>query len=149
MSISRITKSDKEEYIELAKEFYSSEAVLHKIDESHFGLAFEEMNSANPRIFGYFIKKGSDTAGYILLAEYYSQEAGGRVIWIDELYVRSACRGGGLGRAAIEEIMSIFKDAAAFRLEIEPSNSGAKRLYQRLGFEDLGYSQMICQKHKI
>ena len=36
-------------------------------------------------------------AGYALLAKTFSQEAGGLVVWLDEMYVRPAYRSKGLG----------------------------------------------------
>lgn len=150
MSIRKITPSDRAQYLAMAKEFYSSEAVLHPVPESNFETAFAELCGSDRRICGYIIELEGQTAGYALLARFFSQEAGGEVIWFDELYVREAFRGKGLGSLAMKEIFAQFPDAAAFRLEIEPDNDSAKRLYERLGFGALGYAQMLRPgKHNI
>lgn len=149
MSLRKITLSDREEYIALAKEFYSSEAVLHTVPEEHFEAAFDEMCASDKRICGYIIESEGKIAGYVLLARFYSQEAGGEVIWFDELYVRADFRGKGLGTAAMKQVFGLYPQAA-FRLELEPDNDGAKRLYERLGFKALGYAQMLRPKiHNI
>mgnify|MGYP002740687863 FL=1 len=38
--------------------------------------------------------------------------------------------------------------AARFRLEVEPDNEGARRLYGRLGYEELPYVQMVRELGK-
>lgn len=35
------------------------------------------------------------------------------------------------------------KEAGRYRLEVEPENEGAYILYKKLGFRELGYTQMI------
>lgn len=148
MKLKRIGKGDREPYLSLVKEFYMSEAVLHPVDESHFEAAFDELMHSDARIVCYMVEEQGETAGYILLAKFFSQEAGGEVIWFDEIYIKKDFRGKGIGSAAMRSVFEEFPDAAAFRLEIEPDNIGAKRLYEHLGFENLGYKQMIlnCKK---
>jgi hypothetical protein len=62
-----------------------------------------------------------------------------RVWLLDILYVRPAARGKGLGvelmRAAAEYVQSQGADTLA--LEVLESNAGAKRLYERLGFNTI------------
>ncbi|WP_331836964.1 GNAT family protein [Erysipelothrix piscisicarius] len=57
-----------------------------------------------------------------------------------------AYRGQGLGTEALSILMDAFPDVVRFRLEVTPSNKGAKKLYERLGFEFLGYEQMILDR---
>ena len=67
---------------------------------------------------------------------------------MEELYVRPAFRGHGLGHeffawlrglAAAEHIRRI-------RLETEPENERAAALYARMGFSPLGYCQMFREE---
>lgn len=39
-----------------------------------------------------------------------------------------------------------YKSVSRFRLELEPGNEKAERLYRRLGFEPLDYRQMVKEK---
>ena len=91
----------------------------------------------------YVCEKNNKTAGYILLALTYSNEAGGMVVWIDEIYVKPEFRSQGIGSELIDFVIDKYKDnAARFRLEITESNMGAKKLYLSKGFTDLSYRQM-------
>ncbi len=141
MSIRPIEKSDKTEYLKMADDFYSTDAVYKKVPFEHFESAFSELMRSNERIECYIIESGKDVAGYILLAKFYSQEAGGETVWFDEIYVKDAFRGKGLATKAMTCIMEKYKDSS-FRLEIEPENDGAIRLYERMGFKMIPYGEM-------
>ena len=50
----------------------------------------------------------------------------------------------GLGSQVIRQLRGIRPpEVKRFRLEVEPENQGARRLYEYLGFRDLGYDQMV------
>ena len=149
MNVRRIKATDKNEYIKLVTEFYNSDAVLAPVPESHIDKAFAELMRSDERIVCYLAEEDGEIAGYALIARFYSQEAGGEVAWLDEIYIRDGFRGKGAGTAIINKVFEDFKDAAAFRLEIEPENEGAERLYKRLGFQKLDYEQRIKPNHKI
>ena len=68
------------------------------------------------------------------------------VVWIEELYIRPAFQNRGLGRACLEQIRARYPRAARFRLEVEPENEAARRLYARLGYVSLPYAQMIREE---
>ena len=77
--------------------------------------------------------------GYGLLVPFYSNEVGGTVCEVDELFVAPASRGRGLASAlfsAIDE--GRFGPFAAIALGVTPANNRAKRLYERLGFRVAG-----------
>ena len=52
-------------------------------------------------------------------------------------------QGQGLGTEALRQLESYYPAATRFRLEVEPDNLSAARLYQRLGFEVLEYRQFV------
>ena len=149
MQVRRIKTTDKDEYINLVTEFYNSDAVLAPVDSSHFDKTFAELMRSSERVVCYVADIDGKLAGYALIARFFSQEAGGEVAWLDEIYIRDEFRGKGAGTAIINKVFEDFKDAAAFRLEIEPENEGAERLYKRLGFQKLDYEQRIKYNHKI
>jgi ribosomal protein S18 acetylase RimI-like enzyme len=78
-------------------------------------------------------------AGYAILASFWSNELGGEICVVDELYVKPASRGRGLATWLVRELMARntawFKDAVAVELEVTPANVRARALYERLGFK--------------
>ena len=80
--------------------------------------------------------------GFALLALTYSNEAGGIVVWLEEIYVKPEHRCKGITGEFFKFIEKEYADVARIRLETEPDNERAVRLYERNGFTKLGYSQM-------
>lgn len=142
--IRKLNLEDKEMYLTLAKEFYSSDAVFHEIPEKYIQATFEEMMRSDHYALGYALEHEGEMAGYALLAKTFSQEAGGIVLWLEELYIREAYRGLGLGKEMFEFLESSKgHDVTRIRLEVEEENENAVALYKKMGFKWLEYQQMI------
>ena len=75
--------------------------------------------------------------GYALLISFWSNELGGEVANIDELYVAADHRGRGAGTRLVEQLVRgelWGRVPVAIDLEVTPDNHRAKALYERLGF---------------
>lgn len=141
--IRRYEASDRRTVTEMLDEFYHSPAVLHPIPRAHFEKTLNAAEAGNPCVRLYVIENGGQTAGYALLALTFSNEAGGDVVWLDEIYIRPEFQGKGLGNEFFDFLEKEFASAARFRLEVEADNDGAVRLYERRGFRPLEYRQFI------
>lgn len=142
--IRKINENDRESFICMSEMMYSSSAVSHSIPHSYHIRTFDELMKSDTYAQAYIFEYNGKTAGYALLAKTFSREAGGMVIWIEEIYIKEEFRGKGLGSeffAYLEENKS--DNVARLRLEVEPDNDGAIALYKRMGYEPLEYSQMI------
>ena len=140
--IRKITAADEADFLELTGQFYASDAVLHDIPEAHRRATFRELMRSDVYAEGYLLEQERKIAGYGLLSKTFSQEAGGMVIWIEELYLLPQYRGRGLGRRFIAFVESM-PGVARIRFEVEPDNDRALALYHRLGYRQLPYLQMI------
>lgn len=138
MMIRKIAANDRAEYIKMAEDFYSSPAVLSPVPRAHFENTFDELMKASVYTEGFIFEINNTVAGYGLIAKTYSQEAGGIVIWIEEIYVIKDYRGKGLGSEFIEYVKDNIP-AKRYRLETEPENIGAQKLYKRHGFNRFEY----------
>lgn len=80
--------------------------------------------------------------GYLAITCCYSFECGGREAFVDEFFIEERLRGRGLGTQALRNaIEECRKDGIrAIRLEVTKGNGDVARLYQRVGFTDLGRS---------
>ncbi len=76
--------------------------------------------------------------GYALLCSFWSNELGGEVCIIDELYVIPGARGRGVATRLVTGLLRRelpwFERAVNVELEVTPSNARARALYERLGF---------------
>ena len=140
--IRKIEARDREFYIEAAKALYSSDAVMHSIPDANFEKTFDELMRSDEYAFCFILESGGIPAGYALMSRTFSQEAGGMVVWIEELYILPRYRGRGLAGEFFNELFALYP-AARYRLEVEWENKGAIRLYERLGFRRLPYGQMM------
>jgi len=86
--------------------------------------------------------------GALLLAEHGGDAAGcvalrplepPAIAELKRLYVRPSARGAGLGAALTEEALKLAREAgyARIRLDTLPSMTGARAIYQRLGFREI------------
>ena len=140
--IRRINRSDREQYLQMAHDFYHSDAVLHAVPDAYFVRAFDEMMRSEEYLTGLIFEAEGKTAGYALLVNTWSQEAGGKAVWIDEIYVLPEYRGRGIAKDFFAQLKQLVP-AARYRLEIEPDNARAEALYRSVGFEALGYKQLV------
>jgi ribosomal protein S18 acetylase RimI-like enzyme len=76
--------------------------------------------------------------GYALLVAFWSNELGGEVCVLDEIYVAPQHRGSRHATRLIEALAAptgpLAPPAVALTLEITPDNARARHLYERLGF---------------
>lgn len=78
--------------------------------------------------------------GYALLISFWSNELGGEVCYIDELFVAAPHRSRGHATALIQELVSARcqlwpRKPVVIELEVTPNNTRARAMYSRLGFE--------------
>ena len=91
------------------------------------------------------LEVGQQIIGYALLIAYWSNEFGGEVCAVDELYVGPGFRSRGLGASLFEQIeRGGFwpGKVAAFALGTTPGNTRARLFYERLGFVSIGVSMV-------
>ena len=81
--------------------------------------------------------------GYANLAITWNNEAGGIQVWFDELFFKSNARGKGYGTEVFQWLEKEYPQARRIRLEVTHENTRAISLYERLGYEELPYYQMI------
>jgi GNAT superfamily N-acetyltransferase len=142
--IRELKKEDKDAFVTMARDFYDSAAVLHNIPLENILNTYNAVVSGSPYVKAYIIEDHGETAGYGLVSLTYSNEAGGLVVWIEELYIIQRFRGLGLGSEFLDFIQGKYStEAKRFRLEIAKSNLSVRRLYLKKGFTLLEYMQMV------
>jgi ribosomal protein S18 acetylase RimI-like enzyme len=135
--------NDREAFLSMVKELYSSKAVLHAIDTGNFEATFAAAMDKSPFIRIVMIEENGKSIGYALLSFTYSNEAGGMVVLIEEVFIDKAHRGGGYGSKLFSFLEQEYPTAKRFRLEVAKENEKAIALYSRLGYKILDYVQMV------
>lgn len=91
------------------------------------------------------LQVGQHPVGYALLIAFWSNELGGEVCQVDELFVSLEYRSQGHGGTlfvALERGELWPAPVVALALGVAPDNTRARRLYERLGFTTVGMSMV-------
>lgn len=142
--VRKIKAEDKEIYIKMAHDFYRTSAVDHPVPDSYLEKTFEECMKSSTYAELFILEWEGEIAGYGLIAKTFSQEAGGMVYWLEELYILEAYRSKGLGSEYFRYMEEHKEEGVTrFRLEVEKENERAWKLYKRQGYDWLEYDEMI------
>lgn len=126
----------------MAGEFYTSSAVTCTVDRQNFASTFDLAMEQSPFLRLLIIEDAGRPAGYGQLSFTYSNEVGGMVVFMEELYIRQAHRGKGYGHDFFAFVERAYPAVRRFRLEVRADNTKAIALYRRLGYSNIPYTQM-------
>ena len=140
-TIRNMQEKDRENIIEMMRTFYSSDAVLSNGSDEIFKADFDNCISENPYIEGYVFENSQDIQGYAMVAKSFSTEFGKSCIWIEDLYIKEAYRGLGIGSMFLNYIEDKYPNSV-FRLEVEAENERAVSVYNKCGYEVIPYMEM-------
>lgn len=142
--IRKMQKKDREIFFNLAELFYASDAVMHPIPQKHHIDTFNEIMRSDAYIEGYIFEVKDKPAGYAITTKTFSPEAGGIILWIDEIFVLEEYRSQGFGKEFFNVLNTTLDSSIVrLRLEVEPDNERAIKLYENMGFKKLEYDQMF------
>ena len=112
-------------------------------DEAHRRAAIAPLLDGSPHGAIWLIGPRISPVGYVAVSFGWSLELGGMDGFIDEVWLREAVRGRGMGSEALSELLKALDQAGlkALHLEVSPEN-GATRLYRRLGFRERRFGLM-------
>ena len=139
---------DRDAVIGMMREFYASPAVLSNGSEAIFAADFRQCVEGSPYLEGYVFEEEETLQGYAMLAKSFSTEFGKPCVWIEDLYIKSAFRGQGLGGRFLQ-FAEERHPGAVFRLEVEAENERAVHVYRNGGFEMIPYWEMIKKNRPL
>lgn len=106
-------------------------------DTDHRATAISPLLQGSPHGAAWLIGPRRAPVGYIVLTFGWSVEFGGLDAIVDELYVRPAVRGRGMGLEALDGIAKAMREAGvrALHLEVDREDERAQRFYGRARFK--------------
>ena len=98
---------------------------------------FQEFISNEHLGKSWLIYTENEIVGYIILTFIFSFEYGGKIAFVDELFIKETARGKGFGKEAIQFIQREVPKLSLklLYLEVEPHNENAQKLYLAHDFE--------------
>lgn len=144
MAVRKMEYGDFDAVLEMMKTFYASDALLIHPEEEVLRKTLQDCLEHGPYLEGYVLEESGNVVGYSMVAKSYSTETGGLCIWIEDIYICPQYRGRGMGSDFLQWIAQMYHGKAVrLRLEAEPENRKAMQVYEKAGFEVLGYTQLV------
>jgi len=120
--------------LDMMRDYYPIEGASFRPEVQGPALRSLLADPALGRVF--LVRHGAEIAGYVVLTFDYGLEAGGREMFIDELFLVERFRGRGLGARVLEFVSQVCRDLGgrALHLAVGLENARARRAYEKHGF---------------
>ena len=135
MRYRNIAESDFNDFRDMVFCLYREDPEGLPINDEKIRKTINESKAHPEKLNIVLICSGERTIGYAILVFFWSNEYGGDVAVIDELYIKKEFRNKQIATDFINYQMTNLQNAAALEVETTASNRSAMRLYKRLGFE--------------
>ena len=121
--------TDIEVITQMMQDFYAIDN--YPMDVEVTKTLFQEFISNEHLGKSWLIYSENEIVGYIILTFIFSFEYGGKIAFVDELFIKETARGKGIGKEAIQFIQQEVPKLSLklLYLEVEPHNENAQKLY--------------------
>ncbi len=146
------TPADDDALIRLGLSLYAEDPSPEEVPAASFRRTLDTLRAEPTRGCALALEIEGRVVGYALLVSFWSNELGGEVCDIDELYVAPEARSHGHSSRLLDALAAGSKlwpgDAVALALEVTPDNARARALYERLGFagKNLGLRRRVVRR---
>ena len=136
LAMRKASPDDIQQLVAMMTEFYAESA--YTLNQRRATDAFTALLADERLGHVWFIQSESESVGYIVVTLCYRMEFGGLSAFVDDLFVRPAFRGAGLGTGALAEVRTLCAahGIRAIHVETGRENVAAKAAYRRAGFVD-------------
>ncbi|MEM1232725.1 MAG: GNAT family N-acetyltransferase [Pseudomonadota bacterium] len=135
---------DADRLVALIAAFHAEEGM--DTDEGHIRRAIGPILDGSPHGELFLAGPRRAPAGYVMVSYGWSIEFGGLDSYLDEIYMRPAVRGRGIGQDVIHALSHHLaaKGALSLYLEVDYDNEAAVQAYRKSGFKPRGrYGLMV------
>lgn len=131
-------ESDDARIIELCVALNREDPGPDPVPPAHMARTLQMLREQAARGCALALEMNGAVQGYALIISFWSNELGGEVGIVDELYVAATARGQGHATRLLESLAKGtvvgLPAYTALTLEVRPDNARARRLYERVGF---------------
>ena len=129
-------------FVRMVNSLYSEDPEGQPMNSSKVEATINEYKKNPEKIRIVILEKNNDIIGYSILVYLWSNEYGGNILIVDELYIKEKFRTEGIGSYFIKWLEE-REEFVAIQLETTPSNRRVFNYYIRLGFEVLENAHLI------
>ena len=135
VTLTRGADASAREVLGMMRALYVEDEPAFAVDDGRFPLTIEFLLAEPSRGSVIVFTEGAARRGYAILIPYWSNEYGGTLLCVDEIFVVREYRNRGIARRFFEFLAQNRPfDPVAITLEVSPANLRAQRLYESLGF---------------
>jgi ribosomal protein S18 acetylase RimI-like enzyme len=135
VTLTRDADASAREVLAMMRALYVEDEPAFAVDDRRFPLTIEFLLAEPSRGSVVVFMEGAAPRGYAILIPYWSNEYGGTLLCVDEIFVVPEFRNRGIARRFFEFLAQTRPfDPVAITLEVSPANRRAQRLYESLGF---------------
>lgn len=127
------SEKDYMDLVEMIGSLYQEDPEGEPINDVKIMRTIAESRKNPDKVSIYMFQRNEKNIGYSILVFFWSNEYGGNIVTIDELYVKEEYRSQGIGKEFFS-FVERMENKAALQLETTPSNQRAFNYYKRLGF---------------
>ncbi|MEH7883723.1 GNAT family N-acetyltransferase [Bacillus sp. JJ1609] len=138
--------SDYIEFVGMVSSLYREDSEGQPMNKSKVAATINEYKKNPGKIRIVILKKNNAIIGYSILVYLWSNEYGGNILIVDELYIKEKFRNEGIGSYFIKRLEE-SDEIVAIQLETTPSNRRVFNYYLRLGFEVVENAHLIKVRH--
>ena len=126
--------SDDESIFRMSAALYREDPSPDPVPDTHIRQTLAKLREHPVRGLAVVLEHAGAIRGYALLISFWSNERGGEICYLDEIYVEKEARSQGCGRKLVEALASRNSlwpgKAVAIDLEVSPKNTRARALYE-------------------
>jgi len=138
---------DDEAVVELCIALNAEDPGPQPVPAQNMRRTLQELRQTPVRGRAVVLEVDSRIRGYALLVSSWSNELGGEVCTIDELYVEPEHRGSGHATRLLDGLSARsapwLEGIVALALEVTPDNTRARRFYERIGFRGANVAMQL------
>lgn len=119
----------------MIREYYREDHPEQEMRDEQIQRTLDELHQHPEKGAVTVLLQGSELVGYAILIYFWSNELGGNIVNVDELFVKKDYRGRGIGGDFLRSlIQSRFHDCVGLELCTTHQNERARQLYAQIGF---------------
>ena len=143
VTIRDLTSGDKEIFCELALSFYKSDAVYKNISRERLCSTFYACVNNSPLVRGMLVFYKDMISGYVLLTFSYSNEFGGKIMSIDEIYIKDEYRRKGVASCVVSTVIAEYEHEVPYvEIVVRKDNATSISLWNKFDFAPNDYLTM-------
>jgi GNAT superfamily N-acetyltransferase len=135
LRVERLNQDDLGAFISMVLELYREDPTGRRMSVRKIQRTVSELDSHPDKGAVLVFRSGQEIIGYAIVIHFWSNEHGGNIACIDEMYISPAWRGKGVGSLCLEKIARTEKmKFKGMVVETTRANQGAMTFYAKQGF---------------